>query len=349
MPLFLQPCVTLRRILSGLFLALSLTAITAHAVAPVEKHGALAVKGNRIVGKTGQPVSLAGPSLFWSNLNWQAERYYNADVVKYVREQWNASLIRAAMGVEDEGGYLSKPDHNFARVQAVVDAAIQHGLYVIVDWHSHKAEQHPDAAVEFFAEVATKYGGYANIIYEIYNEPLDNASWSKAIKPYAEKVIARIRAIDPDNLIVVGTRAWSQRVDEAAADPITGHSNIAYALHFYAGTHKQALRDTAQKALDAGIALVVTEWGSVNADGDGGVDKAEVRRWMDFLRNNHLSHCLWSLHDKDEGASILKPGTPAHGKWTDADLTEAGLFGKAIIRNWSKSLAVKAAAGPETD
>ena len=42
-----------------------------------------------------------------------------------------------------------------------------------------------------------------NIIYEIYNEPLD-ISWSETVKPYAISVITAIREIDPDNLIVVG-------------------------------------------------------------------------------------------------------------------------------------------------
>src|SRR5690606_41644798 len=52
----------------------------------------------------------------------------------------------------------------------------------------------------------------------------------------------------PDNLIIVGTPTWSQDVDVASNDPITGYSNIAYTLHFYAGTHGQFLRDKASTA-----------------------------------------------------------------------------------------------------
>ena len=136
--------------------------------------------------------------------------------------------------------------------------------------------------------MARDYGSRNHVIYEIYNEPLQ-ISWSGAIKPYAEAVIAAIRAIDPDNLIVVGTPSWSQDVDAAAADPIAG-PNIAYALHFYAGTHGQFLRDKAQKALDAGAALFVTEWGSVNANGDGAVATSETDAWMDFLKARGISH-----------------------------------------------------------
>ncbi|MBQ4796798.1 cellulase family glycosylhydrolase, partial [Pectobacterium versatile] len=108
-------------------------------------------------------------------------------------------------------------------------------MYVIIDWHSHSAENNRSEAIRFFQDMARKYGNKPNVIYEIYNEPLQ-VSWSNTIKPYAEAVISAIRAIDPDNLIIVGTPSWSQNVDEASRDPING-KNIAYTLHFYAGTH----------------------------------------------------------------------------------------------------------------
>lgn len=317
---------------------------TSYAATPVEEHGALSVAGNKIVNSAGKPTSLAGPSLFWSNNGWRADRYYNADVVKHVRREWNAGLIRAAMGVDAKGGYLSDPKKNQARVERVVDAAIAEGLYVIIDWHSHHAEDYPQEAVDFFQAMARKYGRTPNVIYEIYNEPLEHTSWSKTIKPYAEKVIAAIRAIDPDNLIIVGTRTWSQEVHEAALNPIKGYSNIAYTLHFYAGTHKQELRDKAKKAMDAGIALIVTEWGTVNADGGGEVAREETERWLEFMREHDLSHCNWSLHDKPEGASMLKPGTSPNARWTDDNLTESGRLVKHVIRNWSKSSELQTAA-----
>lgn len=324
------------------FYILSLLLITSCATTPsgtaVTTHGALSVNGNQIVGQHGEPTALAGPSLFWSNTGWRAERYYNKNVVKHIQKEWNATIIRAAMGTEKNGGYEEDPQGNRARVERVVDAAIARGIYVIIDWHAHHAEKNPAAAVEFFEYMAKKYGNTPNVIYEIYNEPLANTDWSTVIKPYAENVIAKIRAIDPDNLIVVGTQSWSQDVDKAAADPIHGFNNIVYALHFYAGTHKQELRDKAKKALDMGIALMVTEWGSVNANGDGAIDREETARWLEFMREHNLSHCYWALNDKREGASILKPGTKPNGKWTDDDLTLAGLLIRDIVRRWHTPL-----------
>jgi endoglucanase len=292
----------------------------------------LSVEGNRIlIG--GQPGSLAGNSLFWSNNGWGGEKYYNASTVAWLKNDWNSRLIRAAMGVEDPGGYIQDPVGNKAKVRAVVDAAIANDMYVIIDWHSHHAEQYRDQAVAFFREMAQTYGQNNHVIYEIYNEPLQ-VSWSGVIKPYAQAVIAAIRAVDPDNLIIVGTPTWSQDVDQAANDRITGFNNIAYTLHFYAGTHGQYLRDKAQTAMDRGIALFVTEWGSVNANGDGGVALSETNAWMEFLRNNYISHANWALNDKAEGASALVPGASGTGGWVSSQLTASGALSKSIIQNW---------------
>ena len=291
----------------------------------------LSVEGNRIlIG--GQPGSLAGNSLFWSNNGWGGEKYYNAGTVSWLKNDWNSRLVRAAMGVEEPGGYIEDPVGNKAKVRAVVDAAIANDMYVIIDWHSHHAEQYRDQAVAFFREMAQTYGHHNHVISEIYNEPLQ-VSWSGVIKPYANAVISAIRAVDSDNLIIVGTPTWSQDVDQAANDRINVN-NIAYTLHFYAGTHGQYLRNKAQAAMNSGIALFVTEWGSVNANGDGGVALSETNAWMEFLRNNHISHANWAINDKAEGASALVPGASGTGGWVSSQLTASGALSKSIIQNW---------------
>lgn len=305
--------------------------IAAVAVPALADVAPLSVRGTQILAG-GQPASFAGNSLFWSNTGWGGERFYNAEVVKWLKQDWNATLVRAAMGVEGRGGYLRDREGNLARVRTVIDAAIANDVYVIVDWHSHRAENHRDEAIEFFQEMARAYGHRHHVIYEIYNEPL-KVSWNGTLKPYADAVIGAIRAIDPDNLIVVGTPNWSQDVDVAAADPLAG-TNIAYALHFYAGTHGQFLRDKAQAALDLGVALFVTEWGAVNANGDGLIAAAETRAWMNFLAGRGISHANWAINDKAESASALVAGASASGGWTASQLTASGMLARQIIYDW---------------
>lgn len=301
---------------------------------PVQTNGQLSVVGSQIVNQNGQTVSFAGTSLFWSNNGWGGEAFYNASTISWLKNDWDVTIVRAAMGVEENGGYLSDSSSNKAKVKAVVNAAINEGLYVIIDWHSHHAENYQAEAIEFFEEMATLYGQYDNVIYEIYNEPLQ-VSWDNVIKPYADSVIAAIRAIDSSNLIIVGTPTWSQDVDVAALNPITGYSNIAYTLHFYAATHKQSIRNKATTALNNGIALMVTEWGTVSSSGGGSVDLASTTDWMDFLCNNKISHCNWALNDKIEGASALISGASPLGNWSASDLTPSGTLVKGIIQDWN--------------
>lgn len=292
---------------------------------------AISTSGNKVLFG-GQPGSVAGNSYFWSNTGWESEKFYNAQSVAWLKSDWKTTLVRAAMGVDDKGGYLTDTS-NKTRVTTLVDAAIANDMYVIIDWHSHHAEQYQSQSIAFFKEMATKYGNTNNVIYEIYNEPLQ-VSWSGVIKPYAQAVIAAIRAIDPDNLIIVGTPTWSQDVDAAANDPITGYANIAYTLHFYAGTHGQWLRDKASNALNRGIPLFVTEWGTVNADGDGGVANSETNAWVSFMKANNLSNANWALNDKAEGASALVTGASGTGGWTNNQLTASGALVKSIILGW---------------
>ncbi|MCB2407669.1 cellulase family glycosylhydrolase [Hymenobacter lucidus] len=327
----------LRAWTKGVVLALAATfslEAAAQTQTPVQQYGLLKVAGNKVVDKNNVPVSLAGNSLFWSNDGWGGEKYYNANVVNWLRNNWNAKIVRVAMGVEDGGGYIGNPVGNRQKIKAVIEACIAQGLYVIIDWHSHHAESYQPQAIAFFQDMARTYGNTPNVIYEVYNEPLQ-VSWTGTIKPYAEAVAGAIRAIDPDNLIVVGTPTWSQDVDVAASNPITSYPNIAYTLHFYAASHKQSLRDKAQTALNRGVALLVTEYGTTEASGNGYVDAASTQEWMNFLKQNGISHLNWALNDKAESASALVPGTSPTAPWSDSYLTQSGALVKGYIQSWN--------------
>ena len=308
-------------------IALSTTAAFAQddADTPVARHGQLKVDGSRIVDASGEAVQLRGMSLFWSQ--WMGQ-YYNADAVKWLVDDWNCNLVRAAVGVHSDSGYLQDPDAEWAKLEAVVDAAIEQGVYVIVDWHSH--DIHTDEAVAFFGKVAERWGDEPNLIYEPYNEPT-RQDWSTEVKPYHEAVIAAIREHDPDNLVILGSPTWSQDVDVASEDPVDD-ANVAYTLHFYAGTHGQYLRDKARKAMDNGVALFATEWGTSEATGDGKFAVDETRQWLAFLDEHGISWANWSVADKDETSAALTPGAAGKGGWGESDLSPSGKFVRQQLR-----------------
>jgi endoglucanase len=294
----------------------------------VELYGQLRVEGNRIVSAGGDTVAIRGMSLFWSQ--WIG-KYYNYDCIQWLRDDWKCTVVRAALAVES-GGYLENPETEMAKVRTVIDACIDLGIYVIIDWHDHHAQRHEAESIEFFTELADEYGDLPNIIYEIYNEP-QYVTWADSIKPYAEAVISEIRAIDPDNIIVVGTPTWSQDVDVAANNPIDDE-NVVYALHFYAATHKQWLRNKAITAMNKGIALWVTEFGTCESSGSGVLDYTETENWFNFMDQHMISWCNWSIADKDETSAALVSGASPTGGWSDSDISESGSLIRDEIIAW---------------
>nr|UNG40301.1 glycoside hydrolase family 5 subfamily 2 [Leptura aurulenta] len=287
----------------------------------VSKHGQLSVNGVHLVDQNGENVQLKGMSLFWSI--WYPE-FYNEDTVRGVHVSCHANVIRPALTVDTlDGGYLRDPRGQMALVEAVIEAAIKEDIYVLIDWQEVDSNVHLAEARDFFDQISRKYGHYPNLIYETYNEPIDQ-SWSYVLKPYHEAIIKTIRANDPDNVIVVGSPNYSTQLDLPAADPITDQKNIMYSLHWYAGTHTQWLRDIAQDALSKGLPIFVSEYGTVNADGDGPVDVVQSRIWWDWLDKNSISYLNWSISDKAEGASALVPGTTANQTCQAQHLTESG-------------------------
>ena len=296
----------------------------------VSTYGQLRVEGTQILNQSGQPVQLRGMSLFWSN--WQPE-YYNKNTVQWLRDDWCLNVIRTAMAVDIQNqGYRHNKVQELAKVETVIDAAIDLGIYVVVDFHSHHASDSIELVLarEFFGHISEKYGDYPNVIYEPFNEPLQ-VSWSDVVKPYHEAIIATIRANDPDNIIVLGSPWWDQNVDEAADDPVVG-DNLAYALHYYAADHKLSLRNKAQYAIDKGLCLFVTEYGVCEANGDGFIDEYESNLWWDFLDENKISHCNWAVSDENEAASALQPDVSNEGNWVTEDLRPSGVLVRDMMK-----------------
>jgi endoglucanase len=283
--------------------------------------------GNRIVDQRGNAVKLNGMSMFWSN--W-AGAFWNADVVKFLVSDWKVNLIRCAVGVSNDsgdlpGGYIEDPNGNKAKLSAVVDAAIETGIYVIIDWHV-EGRCNADQSKPFFSEMAEKYGKHPNVIWETCNEP-HGWSWESGLKSYHEQVIPVIRQHSA-NLIVAGTNTWSQDVDEASRNPLSD-SNVAYTLHFYSSMHKQANRDKASTAMANGAAIFVTEWG-VEQNHEG---HSETNTWLNFLRQNSISNSMWGVYDKDSEAwAVVHQGASPRGGWPDNALTDTGRFARDYFR-----------------
>jgi len=286
--------------------------------------GQLRVENNQLVDQNGQPAILRGISYGWHN--WWP-RFYNSGTVSTFKNEWNANLVRAAMGVEPEGGFLEKPEWSKEKIKAVIDAAIEEDIYVIIDWHSHNIRL--EEAIEFFSEMAQQYGEKPNVIYEIFNEP-EKQSWEE-VKAYSIEVIKAIREHDPDNIILVGSPHWCQDIHIVADDPIEGFDNLMYTLHFYAATHKEPLRDRGDYALSKGIPLFVSECASMEATGDGPIDHDSWNAWVNWMEKNKISWVTWSVADKDETCSMFLSSSSDTGPWSEDEMKPWGQIVKETI------------------
>jgi endoglucanase len=263
--------------------------------------------------------------------NWWP-RFYNASAVSWLKKDWGCNVVRAAMGVEPDNAYLNKPAWSKETAKAVIDAAIKEGIYVLVDWHSHNI--HQKEAQQFFTEIAKEYGKYPNIIYEIFNEPDDKQNWTD-VKAYSIELIKTIRAIDPHNVILVGSPHWDQDIHLVADDPIKGYNNLMYTLHFYAATHKQQLRDRGDYALKKGLPIFISESAGMEATGNGPLNETEWHTWINWAEQHKISWITWSVSDKDETCSVLLPTASSTGNWKTSDLKPSGIKTRELIRKYN--------------
>jgi endoglucanase len=308
---------------------------------PVQQHGNLSVKGTQLVNQYGNPVQLKGVSSQW--LNYESDGYAtNLNALIWMRDNWKLSVIRAAMGVDaDQTGaymYSAAGKANMkSQVETIIQNAVTAGVYVIVDWHSHKAEQYTTEANLFFRDISQRYGQYPNVIYETYNEPLD-VDWY-TLKEYHQNIYTSVRSYDADrneNVILLGTPNWDQDVDVAAADPMAGDTNVMYTLHFYACSHNSYYGQLAKakKALSMGLPIFVSEWGATKADGGtggSGTCASYADEWHSWMNSNSISWAAWKLDDCDgltvaDTSCILLNGAPLTGGWTSTYLTGHGPY-----------------------
>lgn len=288
---------------------------------PVGKHGKLSVEGTKIVDKNKQEFQLKGVSTHSIAIYSQ---YINEETFKEMRDNWNINVIRIAMYSNPNDGY-TKELHS--KVKEAVNYATDLGLYVIIDWHilqDNNPNTYKNEAISFFEEMANEFKNNKNVLYEICNEPNGDVTWDKDIKPYAEEVISKIRAIDTNAIIIVGTPKWSQDVDIVANNPIADYENIMYTLHFYAATHKDELRKKLKIAHEKGLPIFVTEFGISDASGNGAISQEEGDKWIELLNSYNISWVCWNLSNKNETSAILNSNCNKTTGFQESDFSQQG-------------------------
>ncbi len=310
--------------------SLPATNSAAQRVGPVSQYGQLLAASPNGVGRiygscagpvAGAEVQVRGMSLYWSIMK-DALVYYTDDAISTMVDEMNIEVVRLAIATEEDwgdgyGGFVLDPYFQRQAIKSAVEAAVKNDIYVIIDWHSHTAEDQLSAAMGFFEEMASQYGSLDNVIFEVYNEPKGKWGISRAreywptIKSYAESVISVIRKYS-DNLIIVGTPFYSQYPNVSLSNPIAD-MNVAYTFHYYANSHSvESEGSNAEEAMASGYSVFVTEWGTGDADGDGIPGTSANAAWQKWLDKNKLSWANWSASRIDEGTAAFETTSTAN-------------------------------------
>ena len=117
-------------------------------------------------------------------------------------------------------------------------------------------------------------------------ENLGQPEYLRLLQNCAEWVIPVIRENDSNAVIIVGTPTWSQDIDKALADPLD-FDNVMYALHFYADTHKDWLRQKAANCIEGGLPVFISECNICDASGRGKVNIEEGENG----KKQQFKHC----------------------------------------------------------
>ena len=289
--------------------------------------GALHVEGTHLVNEEGTLAQLRGVSTH--GLGWFPE-YVNDMAIRQLKEEWGCNVVRLAMYTAEYNGYCTSGEAQKKNLRNIVDAGVraatEQDMYVIIDWHilsDSNPNTNKEEAKKFFALMAEQYADNPHVLYEICNEPNGGTSWSE-IKKYALEIIPVIREHAPEAVIIVGTPTWSQDVDIAAKNPITEYDNIMYALHFYADTHRDGLRNKCKQAVEAGLPIFVTEYGICDASGNGAINEKEANKWISLLDGYGISHVIWNLSNKAESSSLIKSSCSKKSGFSLSDLSTGG-------------------------
>ena len=160
--------------------------------------------------------------------------------------------------------WLADPETYLAKfLLPAVEAAASLGLYAIVDWHEiSDVDPVSERTQAFWTRVAPVFANYSNVLYELFNEPvnMDDPSWQRW-KQQAQPWVDLIRREAPDNIILIGGPFWSQQIGGAATDPFEG-TNLAYVGHIYPVVDRYTWSDDGVMAQVAAVQpLMITEWG----------------------------------------------------------------------------------------
>ena len=292
-------------------------------------NGQLHVEGTDIVNQYGEIIQLRGLSTGnGRGRDSLTEKYYNKESLSNIKK-WGANIFRIAVDTSPNmHGYLE--DSEIVQdVYRIADICIDLDMYVIIDWHvlsESDPNVYKEEAKDFFEQVVTRYKDVPNVLYEICNEP--STTWDN-IYNYANEIIPLIRNISNKAIIITGTPSYSKDLSSIQNKKLA-YDNVMYTYHMYVQNLTSNRLDEIENAINNGIPVFVTEWGTSSLDSTGTFFLEYSNLFVEFAKEHKLSWCNWNLTDANELLAVVK-----YNQWnnslTEDILTESGLYIKGVL------------------
>ncbi|AYY15149.1 beta-mannosidase [Actinobacteria bacterium YIM 96077] len=221
-----------------------------------------------------------------------------------------ANAVRVVLGSGQRWG-----PNDAADVAGVVDECQQHELVCMLEVHDttgygEESEAATlDEAVDYWIDIQSAVEGQEDyVLINIGNEPYGNdeetnANWAAD----TADAIGRLRDAGFDHTLVVDAPNWGQdwqqiMLDEAAdvfaADP---HANTVFSIHMYGVYETEtAVEDYLTTFVDAGLPLMIGEFGHQHSDGDPAEDAI-----MAHAEELGLGYVGWSWSGNSDEVSYL--------------------------------------------
>src|SRR5687767_4365605 len=228
----------------------------------------LSVSGRFIRDPQGNNVVLRGVSLI--DVSVANSRPRNAvtltNMLTNETDGWYARVFRFPVypdAIDGQPGWRANPDAYFNNhLNPAVQNCVARQIYCIIDWHyiaDYNNSTIDTATRAFWNYVAPRYANTPNVIFELYNEPINPDNWA-TWKQWAQPWVNIIRSHAPNNLILIGGPRWSQNLSSAASDPFVG-SNLIYVAHIYPQHGGQSIWDSWFGNAANSVPFFITEWG----------------------------------------------------------------------------------------
>jgi hypothetical protein len=208
-------------------------------------------------------------------------------------------------------------------LKPAVDYATSKNLYAIIDFHQIDNATTGSSAADartFWTDVAPTFSSYSNVLFELFNEPIDSAVPWSTLKPVVQTLVDTVRASAPNNIIIVPSNSWDQHAGDAASNPPTG-TNFVYTAHIYPSNWAAAFQNQVATATTK-APVFISEWGY------GPSDPASFGTSLQTTVNGDGASWTAWVTDNAWTPSIF----------SDTSLTTLTSFG-TLVKNWLASTA----------